>query len=279
MGIDADVPRRFKGFRALVVGASFVVLVAGLKAGAALLIPFLFAFFLAILGAPPIDWLCRKKVPKLIAVLLVTFIFVSILVGSGAVIASSVNEFSDKIPDYKQSAISLRNHLVNFLETYRLDNYAASALDVDAISPGAVIEMVGTTFKGLVAYLSKVFLVIFILIFMLFESADLRPKLAVAFGKGLDPKHLSQVAIDVQRYLVIKTTTSAITGLVIFSWTSFMGIDFPLLWGFSAFFVKLCSLYRFYYCINTSNSSGLDSTRSICCSVGGGRVFRYQYQH
>ncbi len=51
--------------------AAFVVVVAGIISAKSLLIPFLLAIFLAIVFAPPLYWLRKKRVPTVLSVALV----------------------------------------------------------------------------------------------------------------------------------------------------------------------------------------------------------------
>ena len=50
------------GSRILLSLASFVIIVAGLKTSASILVPFIFAIFIAVMGGPAVFWLKSKKV-------------------------------------------------------------------------------------------------------------------------------------------------------------------------------------------------------------------------
>ena len=56
---------------AILILASFIIVVAGMKAASSLLVPFFLAVFIAVICAPPLFWLQRKGVPKLIALILI----------------------------------------------------------------------------------------------------------------------------------------------------------------------------------------------------------------
>ena len=49
---------------ALLILASFVIVVAGMKAASSILVPFCLAVFIAVICAPLLFWLQRKGVPK-----------------------------------------------------------------------------------------------------------------------------------------------------------------------------------------------------------------------
>ena len=79
------------GAKFLVVTACFVVVAAGMKAAAPILVPFLLALFIALISAPPLLWLRDKGVPGGLALLLV----VTLQVGCGFVLASVLTKFSE----------------------------------------------------------------------------------------------------------------------------------------------------------------------------------------
>ncbi len=55
--------------RILLILAAFVVVIAGMKAAQALIVPFLLAIFIAIVSAPPMFWLERKGLSKSLSML------------------------------------------------------------------------------------------------------------------------------------------------------------------------------------------------------------------
>ena len=56
------------GMRFLVGAASFVIVVAGLRAAQTLVVPFLLAVFLAVVSVPFMRWLQNKGVPRALAI-------------------------------------------------------------------------------------------------------------------------------------------------------------------------------------------------------------------
>jgi hypothetical protein len=62
--------RSQRGFRFLISAAALVIIIMGINQAQSVLVSFLFAVFLAVLGTPPVLWLERKRVPSLVAVLI-----------------------------------------------------------------------------------------------------------------------------------------------------------------------------------------------------------------
>ena len=59
-----DSAQRDTGIRFLIVAACVVVIIAGLRAAAPIILPFLIAVFLAVVNVPLMNWLMRNRVPK-----------------------------------------------------------------------------------------------------------------------------------------------------------------------------------------------------------------------
>ena len=68
----------------LVVGASIVVVIAGLRAGVTFLIPLILSAFLATVLYPSIAWMVARRVPSGLAVLLTTLLVVAAFEPEGA---------------------------------------------------------------------------------------------------------------------------------------------------------------------------------------------------
>ncbi len=95
--------------------------------------------------------------------------------------------------------------------------------------------------KSMLSAVSAIFsnaLVIFITItFMLLEAARLPAKLEAAFGKSDDAtmKHINVIVGNVRRYVAIKSSTSALTGILVTLSLLLLRVDYAILWGLLAF--------------------------------------------
>lgn len=225
------------GTRFLLTTASAVVILAGLKLAQSLVIPFLLALFLAIICAPVVAWLKRRRVPTVLAVLVVVVVLLAIFVGFGAVIGSSVNEFATFVAQYQERFNGLEKSLAGWLSQHDID---AQSLDMlELVKPGRVMNFFGSALKGLAAVLSNLFLIILTMIFMLLEAATIPMKVRAAVGSThINVDWLAGVVTQVQRYLAIKTATSLTTGLLIGVWTEVIGLEFAVVFGLAAFLLN-----------------------------------------
>lgn len=223
----------FLGARLLISVAALIVVIAGMQAAQSILVPFLFAFFLTILGAGPMQFLERNGVPSIVAVLLITLFFVGIFLGIGFLFSKSIDSFSVALPEYRERFINLVHSLNHYLGTF---NIHLSTEEVrNSLETSTVFAWVGKAAGNLVSWFKAVLLVLILMVFMLFEASALGTKIHSALANAMNIERLSEVAGDVQKYLAIKTFTSALTGICVYFWVLFFNIDFAILWGLIAF--------------------------------------------
>jgi len=231
---DSQVPI---GARSLMIGAAVVVVLAGLKASQTLIIPFLLALFLAIICAPVMTWLTSHRVPVGAAVLIVVVVLLAVFSGFGAIVGSSVNDFTAFAVQNQARFDGLVASASTWFESHDIDPKSLDILNM--LQPGKLINMLGGVLKNLAAVLSNLFLIILTMIFMLLEATTLPLKLKAAAGKGgFNIDYFGQIATQIQRYLGIKTATSLVTGVLIGGWTAVLGLDFAVVWGLLAFLLN-----------------------------------------
>ena len=104
---------------AILILASFVIVVAGMKAASSLLVPFFLAVFIAVICAPPLFWLQHKAVPKVIALVLILVAILVVGLLFGALIGPSLNDFLISLPGYQERLSNHINALVSWLRKGR----------------------------------------------------------------------------------------------------------------------------------------------------------------
>ena len=232
------------GSRLLLTIACLIILIAGLQAAESVVVPFLLAVFLSMLGMPPLVWLRNRGLPNALALLIVVLGFVVALVGLGAIVGGSVNSFRETLPQYEERIETLvesaEAQLASMEILENLDiSFEFSTIVSDYINPGRVLEYSGTLISGLVGFVSNFFLVFLMIIFMLTEASGLPAKVRAALGERSGRLlQFSRVMTQVHRYLIIKTCISLVTGLVLGTWVWLVGVDFPVLWGLLAFLMN-----------------------------------------
>ena len=87
---------------AILILAGFIVVVAGMKAASSILVPFFLAVFIAVICAPPLFWLQRKGVPKVVALALILVLILVVGLLFGALIGPPLNNFLNSLPGYQE---------------------------------------------------------------------------------------------------------------------------------------------------------------------------------
>jgi AI-2 transport protein TqsA len=222
---------KFTGYRLLVGAASAVIVGAGMVQMRAILAPFLFALLVAIAGALPLRWLQNKRVPGPLAALIVATLFCGVLLLLGGLAAQSVEGFTEALPGYRSDFEALFSKVQNRLQPYGVEIPSRLSQVDERVAMGILTSLL----QGVARSFSSVATAVVILVFLLLEAADYRVKFRAALSHTVDVGRLEKVTDDVQRYLFVKTLTSAVTGALIWLLCSVVGVDFPVLWGLVAF--------------------------------------------
>lgn len=222
------------GARFLLVAASLVIVVHGLRAAAPIMLSFLMALFLAVLSLPLLLWLKRNRVPTALAVLATVVANAGVLGFFVLVVSRTVEEFLGALPGYVHRLQIMAVSATAWFDERGIE--VSEWVTWDYFNPARIIDFVGGTLLGLATLLSFAFLVLIIMIFVLAEANAFPKKLRAALGReDADLSRFQLIATEVVRYLRIKTAVSMATGIVVGLWVWLLGIDFPLLWGLVAF--------------------------------------------
>jgi predicted PurR-regulated permease PerM len=226
-----------RGSRFLMIAAAFVIIIWGINLAQSALASFLVAVFLAVIGTPPVLWLERKRVPSLVAVLLVVAGMIAILMIIGGLVGTSLSNFTGDLPSYQQriqkEVLALDALLV------KKGIPAMEKILLEYVNPGGVMNLTARLLAGVGSALSNIVLILLTVAFILFEASSFPVKLRAVLG---DPRQafpqFTRFVDDIERYVVIKTFISLATGILIGIWLSILGVGFPILWGFLAFLLN-----------------------------------------
>src|SRR4030043_1907878 len=176
--MDNNVKRTAKT-PALLILASFVIVVAGMKAASSILVPFFLAVFIAVICTPPLFWLQRKGVPKVLALVLILAAILIVGLLFGALIGPSLNDFLRSLPDYQER---LSTHIATLISWLREKGVNIPVEEVPrALNPGWVMILAGGIFAALSSVLANAVLILLTVVFILLEVADIPKKLLVVF--------------------------------------------------------------------------------------------------
>jgi AI-2 transport protein TqsA len=255
-----------KGLQILLAVAAFVIVVAGMRAAEAILVPFLLSAFIAVIFAPLLIWMQGKGVPTPLAILLVVMgVAVAGLLLIGLV-GSSVKDFSNNLDTYQAQLKEDFSGVLTWLEeTTGLGDQAGpveSKTDVATgpgaqagpdenerevpgsalsayLTPSSAMRFFGMMVSGLGSAFSNAFLILIIVVFILLEASSLPTKLhAMAGGETTLPDSVQKIVTEIRRYMVLKTVISLMTGLVVGLWLAALGVKYAVMWGLLAFLLN-----------------------------------------
>ena len=223
--------------RFLFASASIIITLAGIKLASSILVPFLLAFFVAIICSPAINFLERYKVPRGIAITLVILIITLAFLLLGGIIGTSVNGFRHALPGYEAQLASELNWMIALLGKY---NLSISFNEVkEYFDPSKIMGLVTSTLSGFSSVLGNVFLLLLTVIFMLGEGKVFAKKIHLIFGSQSDAENrIVHFLNSVNQYMAIKTLISLVTGFIIGFVLWLMGVDFFILWALLAFLLN-----------------------------------------
>lgn len=215
---------------------TFIVIMAALRAAQTIVVPLMLAVFAALIASPILLWMKRKGIPTWLSVLAVVLVLVAGVGLIGYVAGASVQDFSDRLPFYKQQFFSQLD-----VASRNLNPDAASALRdlFNVFDPAKAMGLAAGLLTGVGSALTNATLIVFILVFILLEVSDFPKKLQLAIPHSrvvLD--YISDVANSIKQYLAVKTIVSLATGVSAGTLVGLIGIDFAILWGLLAFLLN-----------------------------------------
>ncbi len=224
--------------RAIMVSAALVIVIAGMKYAAPLLVPFLLAVFIAVISFPLMSTLQQKGLPKGLSLTLVMLLVVCVGIGLTLLIGSSITDFSRSLPEYQQRISAEWGELIRWLNSRGI-SFADSIKEI--ADPAATVGLISAILKGFGGVLTNSFLIILTVVFLLIEAAGFTQKFLTInkAGSSSDGEDFTHVFVDKLRsYMSMKTIISMATGIIIGVAMWLIGVDYPVLWGVLAFMLN-----------------------------------------
>jgi predicted PurR-regulated permease PerM len=217
--------------RGLVVAAALVIIIAGMKLAAPLLVPFLLSVFIAVLSMPALNALEKRGLGQGLSLLLVMLAVLLIGALLAMLVGSSIDDFTAALPDYQQRISAQKEEFIAWLTG--LGVTVPTALNSSNFDPNAAMRLAASIFAGFGKVLTNSFLILLTVIFILLEVDNFSSKVAAMSGKE---SRLSRDFVDkLNSYMSIKSWMSAATGALVTVWLWILGVDNAELWGVLAF--------------------------------------------
>lgn len=236
-----------RGSQVVVTLASLFIVLAGMKLAANLLLPIVYAFFLAVLSYPLARWLRRHRFPMPVALGVTMFVNLAVVAALITIAVRLILSFSADLPLYVKGLSRQLGDVALWLEGKGVTGAKA---EVDRLFDwNTVIEWrtqenvmrslgaaLGSTFGAVSTVFVGLIMILLIMMFVLMEAHGTHTRLqAVKLSGGPDFSGLMRSADDIQKYLGVKTLISALTGLLAGGLCWLFDLHYPLLWAILAF--------------------------------------------
>lgn len=235
------------GLRFLLSAACLVIVVAGLRAAKAILVPLALAVFIAVVSLPLLHFVHRRGMPTGLAIFCVVLFDASALFLLGWLVSVAAFEVQTELPAYLFRLQEMEGMLIEWLAVRGVElgqvatvwfpgEQGADPSLWQSLDIQRLLDLATYLVGKATSILTTAFLVTLIFIFMLAEAPRLPAKFRLIAGPdNQDLGRSAKVIREIQHYLGIKTLISAATGLTLGVATWGLGLDFPLLWGLLAF--------------------------------------------
>ncbi|MGB5809101.1 MAG: AI-2E family transporter [Polyangiales bacterium] len=213
--------------------AAFGVFLVVLNLGQPIVIPILLASLIAISLSKIVD-LSERGLPRWSTVLLACVAAVLVVGALGFLTTRAATDLAGAFGEYRRQFDTLQAELATWLWTQELGIPATAVAEFDPADLVRGLALPGFTLA--ITIVSSGLLVLLITVFFVVESSSFSRKIAATDNLGrLNVQVLRSAARDVQQYLLIKTATSAATGLLVAGLTAVTGLGHSLLFGLIAF--------------------------------------------
>jgi AI-2 transport protein TqsA len=218
-----------------------VIIVFVLDIAQAVILPFIFAVFLAFILEPVVNLLIKIKIPRTISVMVTIFITFLFLYLIGMVIYASAKSFSSNFPFYEARIIGIIDSITNSLEN-RLGSSIDMNLDnVDWFNTIQNFSITKSMLSGIGSFFSflwNIILVTIFVVYLLVGKTNLYSKIDRAFTKEKSKtviKIVDNITSQSQMYLNTKLLVSLITAVLSLIVFKIFGLDFAIIWAFLIF--------------------------------------------
>ncbi len=210
--------------------ATFVVIIAGIKMAGEVVIILFLAIFISSIFSSLLNILQKKGINRIFSYFIILLIISIISFLLVYVVNISLNDFILNLPQYEEK---FRTIILNFIQFTQISGFEIDKQKIlNALNFSSFFGF-STNIIGIIsAFLSKFLLVIIGVAFILAESKSFQTKLKIIFR--YDAKKLERFNLfsyNIQKYFVVKSFTSFLTGFIIAIVLSFFGVDYPILWG------------------------------------------------
>jgi AI-2 transport protein TqsA len=235
LGSMATTLRQPSFLRVMLFLAATVVVLVGIHVAAPILNPIFFALVLTLLFSPVYSWLKRRGLPTPLALIVMLVGLTVLFLALFSVLSVSITRFGERVGFYVTQLDVELDKLDALLERLGL-----SKVDLqEVVKPSALADALSVVLSGIAGFLSDLFLILMITLFLLGEGPAMMNRLRASVHEdNAQVARLTTVGQSVVRQFGLRAIVNLVTGAGVTVLLLVLGVDFPLLWGILTFFLS-----------------------------------------
>lgn len=203
-----------------------------LKLARPVLIPFSMALLLSFAVSPILDFLVRRKVPKLAALTAVLLLAFAVLYLMGTVFYTSGKAFAAEIPSYHDL---VQTFLVGIEDSVQDERLKVGLMEwIRALDIGKARSVLLASLGPFLSFMSQLMLVFVFMTFILAGRGRMEKKVAQAFPPDqatVLTRAVGRINSEIQRYMAVKTLSNLGIGSLMAGLLALFGIPYAVFFG------------------------------------------------
>lgn len=219
--------------RILFVVCLLLILVLAVKMAGYIISLILMALILTLLLRPPIAWLKEKGLSDTAAISVVTLVALVVIVVFMFITTLSFNALAADIPLYQKELNNRLSEISSLLSTLGYSGNIDQNLSIDLKT---LMSFAVTGATHLAEGIMFIFFVAVTTFFMLVEAPHVLARVEKLYGSNTEAlRDVSQMTKYIIDFLVVRTETNAVHGLLFGGFLTVMGVHGAVLWGVLTF--------------------------------------------
>lgn len=221
-----------------IVMASVIIVLAGIKAASAIVIPFLLSLFIAIILSPSYNYFNKRGIPSGLSLLIVIGFLISFFVLVAQLLGSSVVEFNANLGFYEQQLSGYFHKIVEITSKFGIEIPEADIMSI--FNPKIIMGFASSIVQSMGSLLTNGVVILLTVVFMLLESNNFASKITY-INSNKDSStivYIKTILTQIKEYMVLKALISLLTGFIIWVGLVLIGTDYPFLWAVLAFMLN-----------------------------------------
>jgi AI-2 transport protein TqsA len=223
--------------RAMLAVCTIILVAAALYFTRSIFAPLAFAIFMVAL-VWPLQRTLETKLPQAVALLLTLLLTVAVVVAVSSMVTWALSVERAWLVGHAARFQTIYLEWTRWLEEHEIFVVGPLSERFDAMWLVRLFQTLIGHINTLVGFAVLAFV---FLMLALMETGDFRERLALASKQAKGPDFAEvgeEIAAKIRKYMIVRTQMSVLTGLAVWGWALFSGLELAPAWGIIAFVVN-----------------------------------------